>query len=463
MNEMSRLARLFIFAVTLVALLSVLVGAFVVLHRGLSGSQLVAALVTFLLFVLASRLRADAAGQTKIDLGLVMILAAPLILGPALSIVVIGLGKALTPAPGTPLVKRVFNAAGTVLSTAAGGLAYAAGCHLLSAPVGLQAERFQLATVPAFGVAAVAVCTVNALLVANVVALTQRVPRRQVLAGVFFGQTIAYLGYGLFGLLLAVLWLPAQVGPMAAMLVLLPLVVARWVFASYTAERKAYESTVRALVRAVETKDLYTRQHGERVSKAAVMIARRGGMRQDRVEMLRYAGFLHDVGKLGVPTRVLQKNGRLSDAEFDAVALHPLHGFEITSGIEFLGEAHEGIRHHHERLDGRGYPSGLKGEEIPEFARILAVADAFDAMTSTRSYRGARPVPEALLELERCKGTQFQPEYVDLLSAAVAEEGWELADSLPPLHVVDAAASISAQGGPRCHDEPAASHDGSAA
>ncbi|MGN6333524.1 MAG: HD-GYP domain-containing protein [Motilibacteraceae bacterium] len=213
----------------------------------------------------------------------------------------------------------------------------------------------------------------------------------------------------------------------------------------------------------METKDLYTRQHGERVSKAAVMIARRGGMRQDRVEMLRYAGFLHDVGKLGVPTRVLQKNGRLSDAEFDAVALHPLHGFEITSGIEFLGEAHEGIRHHHERLDGRGYPSGLKGEEIPEFARILAVADAFDAMTSTRSYRGARPVPEALLELERCKGTQFQPEYVDLLSAAVAEEGWELADSLPPLHVVDAAASISAQGGPRCHDEPAASHDGSAA
>ncbi|MGN6246478.1 MAG: HD-GYP domain-containing protein [Motilibacteraceae bacterium] len=238
--------------------------------------------------------------------------------------------------------------------------------------------------------------------------------------------------------------------------------VARWVFQLYVAEKQAYESTVRALVRAVETKDLYTRQHGERVSKAAVMIARRGGMRQDRLEMLRYAGFLHDVGKLGVPTRVLQKNGRLSDAEFDAVALHPLHGFEIVSGIEFLGEAHEGIRHHHERLDGRGYPSGLKGEEIPEFARILAVADAFDAMTSTRSYRGARPVAEALLELERCKGTQFQPEFVDLLSAAVGEEGWELADSLPPLHVVDTPV-IPAQGGARCHDEPAASHDGSAA
>jgi hypothetical protein len=414
------------------------------------------------LFVVVARLRAES-GQTAISLRLVVMLAAPLIVGPALAVVVVFLAQFDVLRNEASLVKRVFNSAQTVLSTALGAAVYYGLCSLAGHGAVLPPAHFPLTVVPAFIVSTLIVCLSNALLVCNIVHLSYGVPRREVLAGALAQQAAAYVGYALFGLLLAVLWLPAQVGPMAALLVLVPLLVARWVFQLYVAEKQAYEHTVRALVRAVETKDLYTRQHGERVSKAAVMIARRGGMRQDRVEMLRYAGFLHDVGKLGVPTRVLQKNGRLSDAEFDAVALHPLHGFEITSGIEFLGEAHEGIRHHHERLDGRGYPSGLKGEEIPEFARILAVADAFDAMTSTRSYRGARPVPEALLELERCKGTQFQPEYVDLLAAAVADEGWELADSLPPLHVVDAAATIPAQGGPRCHDEPAASHDGSAA
>lgn len=461
MRELSRTARAYVFVVAALAAAVVVAAAFIG-APSLTAYRLLDATVVLSLILLTTRLRVETAIVAPIDLGLVMTLAAPMILGPAPAVLVIALGKALSPAKGTPLIKWVFNTAAVTLAAASGAAVYSLGCTLGGVQAVLRYGAFQLLVLPAFGCAAVVVCVINALLVANIVHLAQGVPRREVLSGAVMQQAVAYLGYGLFGLLLGVLWRSVAIGPVAALLVLVPIFVARWVFQLYVAEKQAYESTVRALVRAVETKDLYTRQHGERVSKAAVMIARRGGMRQDRLEMLRYAGFLHDVGKLGVPTRVLQKNGRLSDAEFDAVALHPLHGFEIVSGIEFLGEAHEGIRHHHERLDGRGYPSGLKGEEIPEFARILAVADAFDAMTSTRSYRGARPVAEALLELERCKGTQFQPEFVDLLSAAVGEEGWELADSLPPLHVVDTPV-IPAQGGARCHDEPAASHDGSAA
>jgi HD-GYP domain-containing protein (c-di-GMP phosphodiesterase class II) len=143
------------------------------------------------------------------------------------------------------------------------------------------------------------------------------------------------------------------------------------------------------------------------------------------VEAIRYAGMLHDVGKLGVPTRVLQKTGKLTEEEYAAIQLHPMRGLDIVREIGFLDEALAGIMHHHERIDGRGYPMGLAGDEIPEFARILAVADAFDSMTSTRSYRGARPVAEAVAELRKWAGRQFDPAFVDAFVAAIIREGWQ--------------------------------------
>jgi HD-GYP domain-containing protein (c-di-GMP phosphodiesterase class II) len=233
-----------------------------------------------------------------------------------------------------------------------------------------------------------------------------------------------YLGYGLFGLLMAVLWVGVHIGALAGILVLLPLAVARWAFSQYAAEQKAYQATIAALVQAVETKDRYTRGHSERVALAAVMVARVIGMREDRINALRYAGILHDVGKLGVPTKLLQKTGGLTEAEFAAIKLHPVRGLEMLSDIEFLDEAFKGILHHHERLDGQGYPMGLRGAQIPEFARVIAVADAFDSMTSTRSYRHARSVADAIRELERCKGTQFDPRMVDALVLALSRERW---------------------------------------
>jgi HD-GYP domain-containing protein (c-di-GMP phosphodiesterase class II) len=173
-------------------------------------------------------------------------------------------------------------------------------------------------------------------------------------------------------------------------------------------------------------------------------------MRPERVEAIRFAGMLHDVGKLGVPTKVLQKSGKLTEEEFAAIQLHPMRGLEIIQEIGFLDEALAGIMHHHERIDGRGYPMGLAGDEIPEFARVLSVADAFDCMTSTRSYRGARSVADAITELRRCSGTQFDPAFVDALVTAVEQNGWQSPDAPvpPPGERIEAAAHD--------HDDPAA-------
>lgn len=228
----------------------------------------------------------------------------------------------------------------------------------------------------------------------------------------------------------------------------MPLYIARWTFALFGQEQEAYNAAVGSLIQAVETKDHYTRGHSERVGVGSTMIAKQLRMSDDRRQAIYFAGLLHDLGKLGIPTRVLNKNGPLTDDEYDAMKLHPVHGLEMVRGIGFLREAYAGILHHHERIDGRGYPLGLKGDEIPEFARIIAVADAFDCMTSTRSYRGARTVNDAMAELVRCAGTQFDPRMVSALADAVAQDGWEPQVVPPPS--AEEAATVAAFD----HDDP---------
>jgi putative nucleotidyltransferase with HDIG domain len=258
----------------------------------------------------------------------------------------------------------------------------------------------------------------------------------------------ADLGYATLGLLIAALW--SLVGPFAAVLLLIPLFVARWAIGQFAAQEQAYDATMAALCQAVETKDFYTRGHSERVSRGSAMLARQVGMHAERVEAIRYAGMLHDVGKLGVPTKVLQKTGPLTEEELAAIQLHPMRGLEIVRQIGFLEEALAGIMHHHERMDGKGYPLGLAAGEIPEFARVIAVADAFDSMTSTRSYRGARRIDEAIAELRKWSGTQFDPVLVDAFVSALEREGWNRPRSavVPP----GFAGGMTAQD----HDDPTA-------
>jgi HD-GYP domain-containing protein (c-di-GMP phosphodiesterase class II) len=185
----------------------------------------------------------------------------------------------------------------------------------------------------------------------------------------------------------------------------------------------SYFSTVKALARAIEVKDPYTYGHSERVTEYAMAIAGKMTLSELDLRNIKYAAALHDIGKIGIARKILNKPGALSEEEFIHVKTHPRLGDSIIEPVSFLQAPREIILHHHERFDGRGYPDGLAGEDIPLGARILAVADSYEAMMSDRPYRKALPVSEAVKEIEMNAGTQFDPVVVKAFIRAVVEEG----------------------------------------
>jgi hypothetical protein len=344
------------------------------------------------------------------------------------------------------IVERLFNGAMYAVAGFAAGMTFIAlhGRSFLDPgklPIVLAGDHhFAMHATSAFpnplkpfAVAAVVHVVVNHGLLWGMLLLDRhsRATARQVVPGWSLPLLLASdVGFAALGLVIAALW--AVLGPFAAAIVLVPLYVARWAMGQFAEQQQAHTATLRALCQAVETKDFYTRGHSERVSRGAGMIARQIGMRGDRAEAVLFAGMLHDVGKLGVPTKVLQKEGKLTEEEFAAIQLHPMRGLEIVREIGFLNEALTGIMHHHERMDGRGYPMGFADQEIPEFARIIAVADAFDSMTSTRAYRRATRISAAIAELRKGAGTQFDPRMVDAFITALDREGWDPQEPAQP-------------------------------
>ena len=180
----------------------------------------------------------------------------------------------------------------------------------------------------------------------------------------------------------------------------------------YSRLEELFLSTVKALASAVDAKHPYTRGHSERVTRYAVAIAEEMGLDVKEVKALRLSALLHDVGKIGISEAVLDKNGKLNDDEYQAIREHPVIGARIVGQISNSEDIVPGILDHHERYDGKGYPSGKKGREISLFGRIIAVADTFDAMTSTRSYRKALPFQIVIEEIVNESGEQFDPSVV---------------------------------------------------
>lgn len=176
--------------------------------------------------------------------------------------------------------------------------------------------------------------------------------------------------------------------------------------------RESNLEIIRVLRLSVDARDLYTRGHSDRVSYYAVQLARAMGKDSAYCERLRIAGLFHDVGKLGIPDSVLLKDSALTDEEYRIIKSHPERGYELLSSVTVFQEVAGIVRSHHERMDGRGYPDGLRGTGIPEESRMIAIADSFDAMTSTRRYRGSRSLEYATSELQHGAGTQFDPEMV---------------------------------------------------
>ncbi|MGZ8647677.1 MAG: HD-GYP domain-containing protein [Solirubrobacteraceae bacterium] len=177
--------------------------------------------------------------------------------------------------------------------------------------------------------------------------------------------------------------------------------------------RRSYKATVRALANAVEARDAYTGKHAERVAAYGLALARAVGIDVADDPQLEFGFLLHDIGKVAVPDAVLFKAASLTEEEFLKVARHPLVGAEILRHVDFLEQASNVVRHHHERWDGNGYPDGLTGEEIPLAARVFAVADTLDALTTDRPYREAVPWAQARQEICAGAGSQFDPTVVE--------------------------------------------------
>lgn len=180
---------------------------------------------------------------------------------------------------------------------------------------------------------------------------------------------------------------------------------------------------VMALAGSIDAKDKYTSGHSTRVAQYSSMIAERSGQ-FDENDLLRieYAAILHDVGKIGIPDSIINKQSSLTDEEYEVIKSHPLIGADILRGVTEMPDISVGAKWHHERFDGKGYPDGLKGEDIPVIARIICVADLYDAMTSNRSYRDYLPQEYVKKELVRCRGTQLDPEFTDIMLDIIDED-----------------------------------------
>jgi len=359
-------------------------------------------------------------------------LAAVVLLHGGVGAAMVGASAVLTLRRRVPIYERLFNGAMYAVAGYAAGVAYLVVSkkpHPFMPPLlhvmDIGSTKFEALLWP-FAVAALVHVLVNHGLLWGMLLLDQR-SRAAIRRGespAALPLLLAYdIGFAGFGLVIAALW--PVMHYFAAAIVLVPLYVARWAMGQFADQQRAHAATLAALCQAVETKDFYTRGHSDRVSRGAGMIGRQIKMPPSRIEAVRFAGMLHDVGKLGVPTKVLQKDGALTEEEYAAIQLHPMRGLEMVGEIGFLNEALTGIMHHHERMDGRGYPMGFAGDEIPVFAKIIAVADAFDSMTSTRSYRKARSIDEGVAELRKSAGSQFDPKIVDAFISALDREEWK--------------------------------------
>ena len=177
---------------------------------------------------------------------------------------------------------------------------------------------------------------------------------------------------------------------------------------------EAYMSTIETLRYTVEAKDTYTKGHSDRVSQYSVLIGKHLGLSDKELHDLELGGLFHDIGKIGIPDGILRKESKLTDDEYSEIKNHPSIGVHILSSATIFKDIIPIVKHHHEKYDGNGYPGKLKGEQIPYLARIAAIADTFDAMTSKRSYRDSLPLETVIDEFKRCKGTQFDPKLDDV-------------------------------------------------
>lgn len=371
------------------------------------------AFVVIAFFALLSEWLAVALPVNNISLSYPLSIAAVALLGPTQAAILAVLSQvpSLFGSRRIAPLKVAFNASQLALSALAAGWCYlATGGRLLS--VGpLQAADFPAMLTPIVVVSAVGIL-VNFTLTGTAVNLLQGTSLRRIWPPSLLAVAPTQFALGLVGVTMAqvVAALGVEqdaVGILGLLLFVIPLFVARNTYHRYAQVQDAYAGTVRSLVAAIETKDTYTKGHSVRVAQYCVAIARQMGLNDQAVQRLEYAALLHDLGKVGIAQSLLSKRGTLTPAEREAIQQHPDIGAHIIDSVPYLEDLVPVVRHHHERFDGSGYGHGLVGEDIPLAARIMSVADAYDAMTSQRPYRGALDPAVALAEVRAGSGTQF--------------------------------------------------------
>jgi len=301
--------------------------------------------------------------------------------------------------------KAVFNSA--MLGAAAGtaGLAY----HQLPWSDAFQSPLFFIP----LSVAMLVHSVVNHLMLGSIISLDAQVPFERVYRRSFGWARMRGLLDLPFAAMVILLYL--QAGPWTLVLFLFPVLALYQSDLLYQRNKEAHINSIAALTTALEADEPYTHGHSYRVAKYAVAIGKALGMSEQDLETLEYGGLLHDIGKIAITNEIICKPGRLTDSEFEVIKTHPTIGADIVEQIKFLSGATDLVRHHHERPDGRGYPHGLKAEEISLGCAILNVCDAFDAMSSDRPYRKALSVEQAMEELVRFKGSQFDERVVETM------------------------------------------------
>ncbi len=354
-------------------------------------------------------------GEGSVSIGFVFIFASILIYGPGVGAWVAALGTISSKEirGEISLEKTLFNRAQLAICAGMAGVTYVF--------TGGEVGRVLIpGNILAYFASAGVYMILNVSIIVGIMALVQKVSPVSVWIMNFRWLTLNYLGLAPLAVLISSVF--GSIGIVGVLAFMLPLMFARHSFQRYIDMQDVYLSTVAALATSIDAKDPYTKGHSERVNRYSIQMAKQLRLPEEQVDMLRYMSLMHDIGKIGIRDSVLNKPGRLTEEEFEEIKKHPEVGYKIVSEIKFLSKGAEIVRHHHERYDGRGYPMGLAGEDIPLGARVVAVADAFDAMTTERPYKSAMPQDAAVEELKRCSGTQFDAKVVDAFIRTLEEQ-----------------------------------------
>ena len=339
-----------------------------------------------------------------------------LVYGPALAMIVTVLSGFIAEIMGRRVsswYKILFNVSQFALSIGIAGLVYQNAGGI----IGFQ--NFLRFIFPAT-LCALTYCFMNLILVTIVISLDQGSSISTVWRVNYKENLPTYLAEAPLGFLMAIVYV--EVGIVGILLFFLPLLMARRSFELYTKMRKVYLDTIRALAAAIDAKDPYTKGHSERVAETSIALAQELNLSDRDIENIEYTALLHDIGKIGIADNILGKNSSLTDKEFDKIKEHTVMGAKIIEPVDFLKNSYKAIYHHHERYNGKGYPDGIKSEDIPILARIIAVADAYDAMGSDRPYRKKFRQDKIMKELTEQSGKQFDPEVVKALISVLNRE-----------------------------------------